>query len=89
MSVWEPTIGQRVRVLPRPACRYCQDGDGGRDDGAVGVVVQVGHDHRDELAGPDEDEAELHAHRVWVRLDAASGGPPWADHFRPDELEPA
>ena len=89
MSAWEPAIGQRVRVLPRPECRYCQDGDGWRDDGAVGVVVQIGHGHLDDLGAPDGDEAAFNAHGVWVRLDAAPGEATWADHFMPDELEPA
>jgi hypothetical protein len=88
MSAWEPAIGQRVRVLPRPTCRYCLEDDGGREDGAVGVVVQVGHDHPYDLGGDAEDEAAFNAHCVWVRLDGPRGATNWHSAFAPGELEP-
>ena len=80
---WVPTVGRRVRVLPRPRCRYCQEDDRGRHDGAVGVVVDIGHSHPHVPAPDPEDEAAFQAHRVWVRLDGWS----WLEHFADDELE--
>jgi hypothetical protein len=89
MSGWEPAIGQRVRVLPRPTCRYCQEDDAGSEDGAVGVIVQVGHGHADDLDGGSEAEAAFNAHSVWVRLDSPAGEAPWRSPFMPNEIEPA
>jgi hypothetical protein len=83
-EAWVPTVGQRVRVLPRPTCRYCRGCDRGREDGAVGVVLDVGHAHPRRPAILAEDEAAFQAHRVWVRL----SDPMWVDHFAVVELEP-
>ena len=80
---WVPTVGQRVRVLPRPTCRYCRECDRGREDGAVGVVVEVGHAHPRRPALVAEDEAAFQAHCVWVRLGDSS----WVDHFAVGELD--
>ena len=76
---WQPQIGQRVRVLPRPECFYCRE-EGGQEVGAIGVVTSVDDHNR----GSNEPGSEAHVY--WVEADEFPCG---LSHFAAGELEPA
>lgn len=82
---WEPftiKVGDQVKVLARPECRYCE-ASSDEEIGLTGIVLD------DDFFGthfPDEDFSDstigAEAHHLWVQLDSGD-----TSHFAAAELE--
>jgi len=78
---WKPEVGQRVRILARPECRYCEGEEGVAEVGVTGVVSEV---TPPEGLGIVIGDA---GHCYWVDFDDPEVGC-GLSHFAAIELEP-